>query len=140
MPFVKVTLTAPKPRDFATNPQTLGEHLKKRRRELGLLQKEVAARLSVNEWTYVTWETDRCQPAIRMMPLILAFLDYYPFPAPQTLGERLLAVRRHLGLSRKKMAARLSVDEGKLAGWEWGISSPNERLEQQIEKLLALIR
>lgn len=54
VPFVKVTLTALKPRDFATNPQTLGEYLKKRRRELGLYQRDVALRLASAEEKVMT--------------------------------------------------------------------------------------
>lgn len=139
MPFVKVTLTASKTKDFNANPQTLGEHLRKRRRELRLFQKDVAVRIGVNEWTYHNWETDQCLPAIRMMPRILAFLEYYPFPAPQTAGERLLAVRRYLGLSRNTMAKRLSVDEATVMRWEQGFSSPTKRHDQQLSQLFASI-
>jgi hypothetical protein len=35
---VRLTLKSLKPRDYVENPRTLGQHLKKRRRELGLLQ------------------------------------------------------------------------------------------------------
>jgi DNA-binding XRE family transcriptional regulator len=39
-------------------PRTLGEHLKKRRCELGLRQKDAAQLLGVNEFTYLGWEKD----------------------------------------------------------------------------------
>ena len=58
LPFLKVALTARKPKDYNTDPKTLGEHLKKRRRELGLYQKDVALRMEVNKWTYCIWEAD----------------------------------------------------------------------------------
>jgi DNA-binding transcriptional regulator YiaG len=53
-------------------------------------------------------------------------LGYYPFKPPETLADRLLACRRHLGLSRRAMAQRLSVDEGTLAHWERGDRQPSE--------------
>jgi len=43
---VPLTLKALRKKDYSEEPQTLGEHLKKRRRELGLLQREVAARIA----------------------------------------------------------------------------------------------
>ena len=103
---------------------TLGDHLKKRRLELGLFQKDVAQRLGINEWTYLNWEKNYCDPIVSMWPRIIDFLGYYPFTAPQTPGRRLLVKRRSLGLSQKLMAKRLSVDEATLARWEMGTVSP----------------
>lgn len=39
-------------KDYSEEPQTLGQHLKKRRRELGLLQREAAAQMRVVTETY----------------------------------------------------------------------------------------
>ena len=136
MPFVKVTLTAPKPRDFATNPQTLGEHLKKRRRELGLYQTEAALRLKVNEWTYCTWEIDRAEPVISMFPKIINFLGYYPYPAPQTIGEKLLAHRRQFGLSRERLAEMIGADEGTILRLERGHKCPRGICGRRIKDFL----
>jgi len=50
LPFcrgVPLTLKAPKPKDYFETPQTWGEHLKKRRRELGLHQREAAAHMGI---------------------------------------------------------------------------------------------
>ena len=139
MPFVKVTLTAPKPRDFATNPQTLGEHLKKRRRELGLYQKDAALRLKVNEWTYCTWETDRAEPVINLFPRIISFLGYYPYPAPQSYGERVLAIRRNLGMSRARLAEKIGIDEGTLLRIERGKSVPGGACRARINEFLSTV-
>ncbi len=109
----------------------MGDHLKKRRYELGLRQKDVAEQLDVNEFTVCGWENDKKTPAVRYLPRIVEFLGYCPFPAPETLGERLLAKRRSLGLSRKRMGQRLSVDEETFARWENGEASPTgERLRR----------
>ncbi len=100
---------------------TLGDHLKRRRLELRQFQKEVSLRLGVNEWTYHNWETNKNVPMVSMYPKIIEFLGYYPFPEPQTLGEHILGYRRRKGLSLKRMAKILDVDEGTLTRWEKGI-------------------
>jgi DNA-binding XRE family transcriptional regulator len=139
VPFVKVTLTAPNPRNYTTDPQTLGEHLKKRRRELGLYQKDVALRLKVNEWTYCTWETDKTEPVISMFPRIIDFLGYYPHPAPQSLGERFVAIRKNLGLSRARLAETIGIDEGTVLRIERGKPLPEGECGARINKFLSTI-
>jgi transcriptional regulator with XRE-family HTH domain len=87
----------------------------------GSLQREVAAELGVNAWTYLGWEHDRTKPAIRFMPRIIGLLGYDPFPAATTFGERIRTKRRELGLSQAKAAALIGVDEGTLRRWEQGV-------------------
>lgn len=111
----------------------------KRRLELDLRQKDVALRLRVNEWTIGNWEKDITTPAVRYYPRIIEFLGYYPFAAPQTLGERLLAKRRYTGLSRKRLARKLAIDEGTLTRWEEGASFPVGDHAQRIEMFLSTI-
>jgi DNA-binding XRE family transcriptional regulator len=57
-----LTLKALRAKDYSENPQTLGEHLKKRRRELGLLQREAAERMGILTETYGNWEKDKSKP------------------------------------------------------------------------------
>ena len=90
----------------------------------------------MNDWTICNWENNKCSPGVRFIPRIIGFLGYDPHPAPQSLAERLLAKRRHLGLSRKGMAAMLSVDEGTLKRWEKGKSQPTGRGLHIVENLL----
>jgi DNA-binding transcriptional regulator YiaG len=118
------TLKAAKPKPYPSVPVTLGDHLKKRRCELGLLQREVAAQLRVNEWTWRNWETNRRAPAIRFVPRIIAFLGYDPYLAPSSLPERILAARRRQETSRREFARRLGLDEETLALWERGTRQP----------------
>jgi transcriptional regulator with XRE-family HTH domain len=107
----------------------LGEHLRKRRIEQGLIQKEVAKQLGVNTWTYILWEQDRSTPTIRYYPSIFAFLGYDPFPAPRTLSEQIATKRRSLGLSFREVADLLGVDEGTVSRWESGEWKP--RMSQE---------
>jgi transcriptional regulator with XRE-family HTH domain len=124
LPSCHLGLKAAKPRAYPTNPKTIGDHLKKRRHELGLFQKQAAGQMRVGEFTLLTWEKNQATPSVGMLPRIISFLGYDPHPEPATLGERIAAKRRLLGLSRKRTARQLSVDEATLALWESGHSTP----------------
>ena len=78
LPFCRLTLHVAKPTNIPKELRTLGDHLRKRRLELGLYQKEVAARLGVNEATVGNWEACSCAPSKRMRIRILGFLGYDP--------------------------------------------------------------
>lgn len=136
LPFCKITLKAAKFTPFPQELRSVGDHLKKRRYKLELFQKDVALQLQVDSYTVCNWENNKTIPAVRYLPRIIQFLGYYPYPAPETLGERLLAYRRHLGLSCKRMAQRLSVDEGTLARWERGIGAPSGKHQRSVIEFL----
>ena len=106
-------------------PQTLGQHLKKRRLELGLFQRDLRKRFKLEKETYANWEKDRRTPAMKHWPGIIALLGYDPTPEPTTLGQQLLAHRRRLGLSRKALAASLGVDDVTLWRWETDERKPH---------------
>ena len=120
MSLVHIRLKCRKPQDYSLNPQTLGEHLKTRRLILGLTQRLAAEALGVNPWTVMNWETGRFEPPIRRLPAILHFLGYDPFPAPTTVGQRLLHVRRQHGWSTSEAARQLGVDRTTWQDWERG--------------------
>ena len=120
MQFGPITLKALKPKETDFEPQTLGEHVRKRRLELRLTQKQAAERLGVNPWTVLNWEKDHTEPPIESMPTIIRFLDYDPFPVAKNIPERLLATRRAMGWSIKEAAWQLGVDEGTWGAWEQG--------------------
>ena len=128
MPFCRqtpLTLKALRPRDYLENAQTLGQHLKKRRRELGLLQREAAERLGVSTDTVVNWEKDKTTPVASQFRPVVAFLGYDPTPEPQTLAERLEAKQRRLGASLTQVARYLGWDPGSLRRYldgTWRIS------------------
>jgi transcriptional regulator with XRE-family HTH domain len=88
----------------------LGEHLKKRRDELGLWQRQAAADIGVSLQIYRDWEKGRAVPYASSWRLVTAFLGYDPSPAPMSLGGRLKAKRRELGFSLKEAAERLGWD------------------------------
>jgi DNA-binding XRE family transcriptional regulator len=63
--LVPKTLKGLRPLPYNPNPTTLGEHMLKRRIELGLFQKDIAERLGINLFTVLNWEHDRATPPIR---------------------------------------------------------------------------
>lgn len=126
-----------KRRLYEKPPTTLGSHLRKRRLELGHLQKEVAIALGINTWTYLLWEHDSTVPSIGMWPQILSFLGYDPFPRPKDFAGKLMSIRRRLGLSQERLARQLGIDEVALARWENGRSKPSDEQVQIVEAFLA---
>lgn len=86
--------------------------------ELRLTQSEVGLKLLTNEETVGAWEKGRMEPSVRFYPAILGFLGYDPSPAPQSLSERLISKRRELGLSVKRAAKLIGVDETTFTRWE----------------------
>lgn len=112
-PFCDRTLTAPIPPSpaYPTGLVTVGNHLRARRLDLGLVQREVATEIGVSAGTLYNWEVNRCEPEVRYWPGIVRFLGYDPSPEPTTFGERVAAKRRSLGLARKRLAQQLGVDE-----------------------------
>ncbi len=124
---MRLSPKAKKLKEYSDNPKTLGEHLKRRRKVLGFWQKDVGTLLKVDAFTVLNWEKDKTIPATRYLPRIIGFLGYDPFPAPGTLGGRIVACRRQLGMPRKKLAQRLCVDEGALKKWEEDRKVPRGR-------------
>jgi transcriptional regulator with XRE-family HTH domain len=134
-------LTREKPVPYQRYPTTLGEHLRKRRVEQKLFQRQVATRLGIGTHTLTTWEKDNSLPEIRYWPGIIAFLGYDPHPRPTTLGERLKAKYRAMGLPRKEAARRLGLDEGTLQRYEEGTWRPTTpRSRRIIKKFLRISR
>jgi DNA-binding XRE family transcriptional regulator len=84
--------------------------------DLKLLQKQVANQIGVDEATITNWERNASHPAVRYIPVIHRFLGYDPPPAVDSLPGHLVAARRVLGLSQRKMAAKLGVDPATLMG------------------------
>jgi transcriptional regulator with XRE-family HTH domain len=73
-------------------PETLANHLRKRRSELGLSQRKTAARMGIDYWTYLNWERGRTQPVTVQFRPVVAFLGFDRTPlgtaaAPVTLSQ-----------------------------------------------------
>ena len=143
MPFcrwVPMTVKTPKPKNYSDTPQTLGQHLKKRRKELGLFQREVAAQMGIGTETYANWEKGNTKPVAAQFRPIVAFLGYDPSPTPKTLAERLQAKRRALrvarGLSQEALAVDAEIERSYMSRIERGLENPSVAVLERIAKAL----
>src|SRR5580700_654085 len=101
------------------NPRVIGEHLKKRRLQLRLLQADVAKIFDVCEDSITGWENERSVPQIQYYPKLIEFLGYNPFPIDtETLGGRIKKYRIEQGLSHKKLGEKIGVDASTVSAWE----------------------
>jgi transcriptional regulator with XRE-family HTH domain len=105
----------PRQRGYPEEPRTVGEHLKRRRLDLGLRQRDVAAELGVTAQTVQTWESGKHRPPVHLVPHIQAFLGFCPFDPAWAFGQRLRTAREAQGLSRRRAAALVGVDEATIA-------------------------
>lgn len=106
-----VALTCAKPLpDMPLELVTIGDHVKKRRLELGLTQLQVAERLEVEEQTVWYWE-NRKSPWIQLYPVIFDFLGYNPLPDAATTGGQIRRLRLAKGYSKLRLAKLAGTDE-----------------------------
>jgi transcriptional regulator with XRE-family HTH domain len=117
-------------------PQTIGDHIRKKRLALKLLQKDVAERIGVNKTSVFNWEANTSAPEIRYMASIIAFLGYNPLPTASTLAEQLVRQRTSRGLSQKEAAIRIGVDPGTLARWERGEREPTGAYAVRVQRFV----
>lgn len=65
---------SPFPRGYVEFPTTLGEHIRKRRIDLGISQAALADRIGVGQWTLLNWDQDRNAQTVRHLPALWDFL------------------------------------------------------------------
>ena len=111
-----VTASRPIPSAYPRELKTLGDHLRKKRLDLGLLQKEVAQRLGVDTASVTNWEKGHTSPRLHLIPRIIEFLGNVPFSGEgKSLGQHIVEMRRALGVRQEDLARQLSVDSSTLA-------------------------
>ena len=120
-----------------TQPKTVGDHIRKRRLGLKLLQREVAEQVGVDATSVFNWEANACQPELRYVPAIIAFLGYNPLRGAKTPGEQLVQRRIGLGLSQKEAARQIGVDPSTLRGWERGAKDPEQVTLIRVQRFLS---
>jgi transcriptional regulator with XRE-family HTH domain len=107
-----------------TELNTVGDHIRRRRLALELLQKDVADQIGVDKCSVFNWETNTVSPDLRCMPAIIRFLGYNPLPEAKGWGERIVRHRTSLGMTQGEAALKIGVDPGTLARWERGEREP----------------
>ena len=73
---------------------TLGDHIRGHRIDLGLFQSQVAALIGVHPLTITNWEGNASQPPVQYIPAIIRFLGYDPPPQSSPFPERNIATGR----------------------------------------------
>jgi DNA-binding transcriptional regulator YiaG len=138
LPFCHAELRAPKPKSdhYPREISTLGDHIRKHRLDLNLMQWQVAEQIGVGEATITNWERNATTPPIRYIPAIIQFLGYDPLPPADSFSERVATARRTLGLSQRKMAEKLSVDAATVKGWESGMHKPTNKSLDLVGRVL----
>jgi site-specific DNA recombinase len=119
-------------------PKTIGDHVRKKRLGLKLLQRDVAEQLGVNVTSVRNWESNLSQPTYRNMPAVVTFLGYNPLEVSEGWANRLVQGRTVMGLSQKESAHRIGVDPSTLAKWERGERNPTGVFEERVASFLAL--
>ena len=128
---LRLEAAKPLPKSYPTAILSLGDHIRRHRLDLGLLQREVAECIGVTPDTITNWELARTEPGIRCYPAIIEFLGYVPFSPGESFPERLKAYRMLKGSSQRQLAQELGVDPTSVMKWESGKSLPRQkRLEQ----------
>ncbi|MBZ0158987.1 MAG: helix-turn-helix domain-containing protein [bacterium] len=134
------SLTFPRPcvppSGYPAHPRSLGEHLRKRRLDLGLFQNQVANQLGVDEMTVVYWEKARIKPSVRQLPKLVTFLGYVPFECPPDPLGRLRYCKLIHGLSYGDLARALGTDDSVVTGWLAWKHRPSPRSVERIDAFL----
>ena len=93
--------------------------------------------IGVEETSVYNWENNRSKPKVYLLPKIIEFLGYIPFEVPsKTIGDRIKSYRKEHGLSQRKLARLLGVDQTTIRDWESGKHKPIKKLLKRISEIL----
>ena len=131
-----MTISAQKPLnpEYPVYPQTTGEHIRKKRLDLKLYQKDVAKILGVQTATVWNWEKGGREPDLRWIPQIISFLGYIPFSIGGSQAEQLLAYRKIRGITKDKLAVEWDADITTLMRWERGMKPQKIKHRKLVDK------
>jgi transcriptional regulator with XRE-family HTH domain len=135
-----VTLRAQKPLSpaYPATLITLGDHLRKRRLDLKLLQRDVAREIGVDKTTIHNWETNKTKPDLYIIPKLIEFIGYSPlYISIKGIGEQIKVYRKVLGITQKCLAKQLGIDPTTLAKWERGKGRPSKGFLEEVSRLFA---
>jgi len=124
------------PKELTEEPITLGDHLRRRRLELGLYQKDVAIQIGVTASTIWNWEHG-WTVELRFMPRVIDFLGYNPIPCPEDLMGQLAWYKQVKGLTLEQLGTEMERDPEQLADWLAGRHKPCRNNQEKIERFLA---
>jgi transcriptional regulator with XRE-family HTH domain len=138
LPFCHFEFQASRPKSarYPKELNSLGDHIRARRLDLKLLQKQIAEQIGVHEQTITGWECNATVPEDRYLPIIIQFLGYNPLPPATEFPKLLVRTRRMLGLSQRNLAERIGVNPVTIEDWEAGRHRPTGKSLDLIAEIL----
>jgi len=120
---------------YPANPVSIGDHIRKKRMDLGLLQREVAEIIGVTESSIWNWEHG-VEPELQYNPKIIKFLGYIPFDCPDDTVGRLGWYKRAMGMNLDHLGEAMGRDPEQLSDWLSGRHYPFRKNREKIELFL----
>lgn len=114
-------------------PTTLGEHIRKVRKERKLSQPQVAKILKVSDETILSWEKNNTEPTPKDASKVIKFIGYFPFEwENETLYTKVKYARMVAGHTLKEMGKEIEVDVSTLYKILANKSKPRAETMEQI--------
>lgn len=127
------------PKGYPLELKTIGDHIRKRRIDSGLLQRDVAEIIGTSKQTVSYWELGITEPEIRHIPKIIEFLSYVPFECcSDDPMQRLKHFKLVKGLSYERLGNLMGRDPEQLTDWLSGRIKPCKRNIECFENFLKL--
>lgn len=114
LPSYPVTLWVEKqpiPSPYPASLETWGDHIRKKRLDLGLKQKDFAKLMGVNKKTVDGRELRGATPQADKMKRIIDFLGYVPYDPKQPLSKRITTWRLSNGLTQAMFARLVALNQ-----------------------------
>lgn len=134
LPCCRITIKCPKPPGtyYPKIINTLGDHLRQKRLDTGLTQKELAEKLGVFSNSLLYWETNRKDPDAYLKPRIYDFLGYVPYNPVLPFCRKIVIWRESQGLSQRQLDKKLGLN-GAVSHWERGGKIAKKHLKRLLE-------
>jgi transcriptional regulator with XRE-family HTH domain len=95
--------------------RTVGDHLRKKRLDLKLLQRDVSKAMGVDTLTVCNYGNNLTNPGLYLLPKTYSFLGYNPLQSnAKTPGEKIKQFRIQKGSSMRRLAKELGLIPGRL--------------------------
>ncbi len=130
-----VSRPAKLPPGYPVELRSIGDHIRKRRLDLGLMQIEVAAQIGVTENTVWNWEHGT-EPELVHVPAVLAFLGYVPWECPGDPVGRFAYFKKVKGLSLRRLGMLMGRDPEQLEDWMSGRVKPCKKNTEELKSFL----
>ncbi|MBS1683240.1 MAG: helix-turn-helix domain-containing protein [Bacteroidetes bacterium] len=140
LPFSELEVVVKRPygTGYPTDPKTLGDYLRRRRMELRLFQKDVAAIVGVSTDIVTLWENNQSDPTAKFVAKIIQFIGELPPIFPDTFAGRVKAYRYRHGLTHAQMGKLVGVDGSTIGAWEAGYL-PKPENDSAVKRVLKTI-